>query len=199
MWVAVEWAGVFRSDDAGASWRSVHAEIPSAYDRDDPARQCFFQARDGGATWTRLHDDWMNTDGGHALALDPAYPHVIYMGTGNTTASTSYPGADNNRTYATKGVPYKSTDGGDSWEELPTSLLAGLKATNVFVDPTDPDHILLFTPRHGARRGGAGMSEAMGGAYSPASLSHGGPPRSRGGHEIRATHGRATNMQGEGR
>jgi photosystem II stability/assembly factor-like uncharacterized protein len=67
------------------------------------------------------------------------------MGTGNGTASARYSGVDPNATYVTRGVLYRSEDGGVTWEELPTGLLPGLKATNAFVDPQDARHVVLLT------------------------------------------------------
>ncbi|MBE3598352.1 MAG: exo-alpha-sialidase [Limnochordaceae bacterium] len=125
-------SGVYRSDDAGESWRNVSEGLPSpfgfpiavhAHDPDtvyvvpmkDDERHFpvdgalrVWRSRDGGGTWEPLSD---GLPGRHfygnvlrgAMAVDTLYPCGLYFGT-------------------TTGEVYASADEGDSWEALALHL-----------------------------------------------------------------------------
>ena len=169
LYLAVEWLGVFRSEDRGATWLRASDGI-AAYPRlDDPTKPCFqefgklvidpsddqhvlvsrveaggtladpitetagvWESRDGGRSWRQLLLPGMNAGGGWSLAISRADPRVIYYGAPNLAASR--PGSDPNRRFSTRGVLYRTSDGGQTWDELPTGLLPDLRAGRVYVD-----------------------------------------------------------------
>lgn len=105
-----------------------------------------WESTDGGESWHQALQDWMNAGPGGALALDPTNPATVYFGVDNTPAS--YREADPTRYLNTKGALYKTTDGGAAWAELPTGLLDGFHALEVFVNPRRPEELILFTNTH---------------------------------------------------
>lgn len=132
--------GLLKSNDAGSTWSSLLSndvyvvEIELAlnnpaivyvvgYEAYAPNRRALYVARsdDGGATWrqeTRMRSDALRQA---TLAVDPAVPHTLYVGTGG------------------HGV-FKSSDGGTSFSQK----LQGMTAASPFavaVDPNDPSRI----------------------------------------------------------
>lgn len=181
LYVAVEYKGVYKSIDGGATWKESHNGITGYPRADDTSKSCYlefgkmvidpsdprrlllnraegwgtlkdlhtehaglWESTDGGQSWHQLLDDWMNAGGGHhAVAIDPNAVGTIYYGSHNLPAS--YDEADKTKTFVTKGVLYRTTDGGQNWEELPTGLLPSLRSTHVFVDPSNGRNLLLTT------------------------------------------------------
>lgn len=121
--------GVYRSDDAGDSWRSIGESLPSDFGfpvvvhADDPdavsviplqsdefrctpdARCRVYRSRDAGATWDALTDGLPQQDAYVTVLRDAfcASPAGLYFGT---------------RT----GELFGSTDGGEHWETLASHL-----------------------------------------------------------------------------
>jgi photosystem II stability/assembly factor-like uncharacterized protein len=84
-----------------------------------------------GTTWTPIFD----TQGSYSIGcvtLDPANPHVVWVGSGENNSQRSVGYGD--------GV-YKSTDGGRSWQNV------GLKASEhigkIVIDPRDSDTVYV--------------------------------------------------------
>ncbi|MCS6965553.1 MAG: hypothetical protein NZ473_02120 [Candidatus Kapabacteria bacterium] len=110
-----EFAELLCSTDGGATWKApsstprignvaVHGSIFYAFGEDG-----LFQSTDAGTTWQPLLTYPGN--GCHLLALHPMNPQLLL-------ASSTLPGT---RT----GALYRSTDGGQSWQDLPvTEVLA---------------------------------------------------------------------------
>ena len=102
-----------------------------------------WKTTNAGTTWTPIFDSEGAYSIGH-LALDPANPLTIWVGTGENNSQRSVGYGD--------GV-YKSTDGGRSWKNM------GLKASNhigkVVVDPRKGDVVYVAaTGRSEERRVG---------------------------------------------
>jgi len=190
LYVGVEYRGMFKSTDRGATWFPISSGLRGYPLRSDQSSICIlemgrtivdptnpqrllmirvdspgtlrnaiaenaglYESLDGGASWHQILADWMNAGGGHALAIDPANPRTVYYGSANFIPR--YAGSDG-RPVNTKGVLYKTTDGGRSWIELPTGLLPDLSAARVAVDPDAPRRVLLATsvvPKGGAQPG----------------------------------------------
>jgi photosystem II stability/assembly factor-like uncharacterized protein len=90
-----------------------------------------FRSTNGGTNWTPVFDDWGIYSIG-ALAVSPADPNVVYVGTGESNSSVdSYDGA---------GV-FRSADGGVSWQWL--GLQATARIGRVAIDPLAPDRVFV--------------------------------------------------------
>ncbi len=147
--------GVYRSDDAGKSWRhlglkdSRHiAEIrvhPSDPERvyvavqgavhGDSETRGVYRSTDGGDNWERvLYVD--ETTGAADLSMDVTNPRILYAGMWD---HRRYPWS------VRSGGPgsgiYKSTDGGDNWQRLTEGLPDTLGKVAVSVSPANPDRV----------------------------------------------------------
>ncbi len=99
---------------------------------------------DGAENWKQIVDNWMNiyvTD----VVIDPRDPEVLYYGT--VAQAASYTEADPNKIFVTKGLVYKTQDGGQTWEELPTGFIIDSSATAIYINPEDSQEILITTYR----------------------------------------------------
>jgi hypothetical protein len=81
--------GLFRSDDAGTTWKGLHKSLRSgnvlalAIDPQTPSTLYaataigIYKSLDAGSSWAMLNSDLFVT----ALSLDPSAPAVLYAGT----------------------------------------------------------------------------------------------------------------------
>ena len=144
--------GIYRSDDAGKSWTHLGLtdaqQIPElAIDPHDPQRlyaavlghpfgannqRGIFRSVDGGAHWSHVlyRDD--NT-GAYGVIIDPFDASVIYA---SLWTARSGPWEDNNLYNGTGGGFFRSTDGGDHWQQLGTGLPENLSQIQVSVAPS---------------------------------------------------------------
>jgi photosystem II stability/assembly factor-like uncharacterized protein len=99
-----------------------------------------WKTSNGGITWEPIFDGQPIGSIG-ALAVAPANPNVIYVGTGEADFRS-------NLTYG-NGV-YKSTDAGHSWKNI--GLTASRHISRIAIDPRNPDVVFVA---------------AMGSAYGP--------------------------------
>jgi photosystem II stability/assembly factor-like uncharacterized protein len=90
-----------------------------------------WSSEDAGATWSVI-DDWMNTLAICSLAIDPQGPNVMYAGTGE--------GFFNGDAVGGAGI-YKSTDGGATWQRLP-STTGWDNVCRIAISPDDSDVLL---------------------------------------------------------
>ena len=193
--------GMYKSTDAGKTWKHIGLEATRQIGRVlvDPndANRVYvaalghtympnpdrgvFRSTDGGATWKKIlyKTSDPNNVGAVDLAIDPKNPRVIYASLWGTRrppwsvyAPTNLPG----------GGLYKSTDGGDSWNQLgrgfPVDDFVG--RIGIAVSPSNPnrvwavlDHLGSAFPSTGAR-GGAGGPQAVIAAESAAAGGRGG-------------------------
>jgi photosystem II stability/assembly factor-like uncharacterized protein len=148
--------GVYRSDDAGRTWRHVGLEQAGQIGRirvhpRDPdlvyaavfghafgpnPERGVFRSRDGGRSWRRvLHVS--DTAGAVDLAMDETNPRVLYAAFWEAlrqpwSMSSGGPGS---------GL-HKTTDGGETWTPLTTGLPSGVKGKiGVAVSPADPRRV----------------------------------------------------------
>ncbi len=100
-----------------------------------------WKTTDGGAMWHPL-DDFMANIAVASLALDPTNPDVLYAGTGEGFFSGSEPVGD-----FQKGAGiFKSTDGGGTWTQLPSTIGVEFYYVNrIAVHPTTPQTLLAAT------------------------------------------------------
>ena len=154
--------GVFKSTDAGKTWRSVGLAATRqigkiVVDPADPNRvyiaalghvykanpeRGVYRTTDGGAHWTKILASANDPDdvGAIDLALDPHHPRTIYA---SLWATRRPPWA----VYAPSNMPggglYKSTDGGNTWRHLthglPTDNFVG--KIGVAVAPSNPNRV----------------------------------------------------------
>jgi len=135
-------AGVFRSDDNGDTWRDITKGLPSvnkvAVDLRDPNTAYavvtggVYRTTDGGGTWTPLNTGLFHPN---KIVVDPTAPKTLYIsgdcGVIFKTGSRHI------------GVA-KSTDGGDTWKDategFPESGFDGC-VVSIALDPANPRHL----------------------------------------------------------
>lgn len=164
--------GIYRSTDAGKSWRRMGLERTGriARIRVDPRdpdvvfacalghsygpqpERGVYRSRDGGENWEMvLH---VSDDAGCVdLAVDPQNPRILYAGFWDIQIDTwmldsGGPGS---------GL-WRSTDGGGSWEKLshaglglPASDESTIGKISVAVAPSDPDRVYVLTEEDSPR------------------------------------------------
>ncbi len=122
---AIAGGGVFRSDDAGISWRPSglrgQAVRALAQANSDPdvlvagTLEGVFQSRDLGATWQRIspesNAELRNID---SVAIDPRNPDVIYTGTFH--------------------LPWKTVDAGRSWSAVHRGMIDDSDVMSILPD-----------------------------------------------------------------
>ena len=171
--------GVYRSDDAGKSWRHLGLADTHAIGRirihpTDPdrayvaalghpfgpnAERGVFRTTDGGKTWERVLFRDEHT-GAMDLVMDPSDPDVLYATLWQVYRKPwrLWSGGEGS------GI-FKSTDGGDTWTELtrnpglPTGVLGKITIT---VSGADPDRVWANVE---AEQGGLYRSDDGGGAW----------------------------------
>ncbi len=151
--------GMYRSTDAGATWRFVGLRDAGQIGRvivdpRDPGRvyvavlghafgpsatRGVFRTTDGGATWKKLLFVSDST-GAIDLSQDPSNPRVLYA---SMWRAERKPWAMIDG--AREGGIYKSTDGGDTWTKLEGGLPQDLIGkSSVAVSPADPDRVWVL-------------------------------------------------------
>ena len=88
---------------------------------------------DRGASWQLLTDDQPTTSMG-AIAAAPGAPNIVYAGTGE----------GDNQSQLGVGL-LRSSDGGQTWQLMPSSALSGTGVFDIEVDPADPMHLWVGT------------------------------------------------------
>jgi len=124
MYVATACGGVWRSDDNGASWKST-------MDGFDLNTSAF------AATCLACG----------AIAIDPANPNRVYVGTGEGDTDAIFASRLVNALPCYMGVgPIRSDDGGATWNSEPSNpSLAGFSFYQIAVDPANSDHCVAAT------------------------------------------------------
>ncbi|MBI2145574.1 hypothetical protein HYU18_04615 [Candidatus Woesearchaeota archaeon] len=98
------------------------------------------ESLDGGKSWHQLFKEDMGAYTGH-VATDPRNSSTIYVDT--TSMPASHTGADPNKLFVTKGIVYKTTDGGKTWIELPTGIVKDMRSTGLFIDQANPENLIM--------------------------------------------------------
>ncbi len=96
------------------------------------------ESTDGGTTWNQILTDGLNAYV-HGIAVDPTNPDVIYYVTSNQK------GMSQTESLLKKGLVYKTTNGGKTWEELPTGLAENTAGQEIFIDPANPSRLVVAT------------------------------------------------------
>ena len=129
-----EAGGFFKSTDGGHKWRespelkneALHSLTQAEANPNVLIAGTFngiFRSDNSGDTWTQLPT--FNTPGlvhVESLAIDPRTTNTIYAGTWY--------------------LPYKSTDGGQSWRSIKNGIIDDSDIFAIDIDPRDPNHII---------------------------------------------------------
>jgi len=172
--------GIYKSNDAGKTWKRVGLEDTRQIARirvhpKNPdlvyvaalghvwgpnEQRGVFRSKDGGKTWEKILSRG-NKAGAIDLILDPTNPNIIYAGFWEVyrkpwTLESGGPGS---------GI-FKSTDGGDTWNELtknpglPKGMVGKIGIT---VSPANPDRVWAIVE---AEDGGVFRSDNGGSTWS---------------------------------
>lgn len=125
--------GLFESSDAGATWTlspdlSGFGVRAIAASPSDPTRFAVaslhgvFLSADSGKTWRKISDpDNLEMRATSAVAFDAKNPEIIYAGTSH--------------------LPWKTDDGGKTWESIHVGMIDDSDVFSIAVDKTTPEHI----------------------------------------------------------
>jgi photosystem II stability/assembly factor-like uncharacterized protein len=150
--------GVYKSTDAGKTWShigladsqhigkiAVHPTNPDVvfvaaigHYYGPSTERGVFRSIDGGRSWQKVLYKNENV-GAIEVVIDPTNPRVLYAGLWNTRRPTWFVYAPTN---GPGGGIYKSTDGGDTWQQLTQGLPAdGIGRTGIAVAPGQPQRV----------------------------------------------------------
>jgi len=129
-----EAGGFFKSTDGGRRWRespelkneALHSLTQSDSNPDVLIAGTFngiFRSDNSGDSWTQLPT--YNTQGlvhVESLAIDPRTTSIIYAGTWY--------------------LPYKTTDGGQTWKSIRNGIIDDSDIFAIDIDPRDPNHVI---------------------------------------------------------
>jgi photosystem II stability/assembly factor-like uncharacterized protein len=172
--------GVYKSNDAGKTWKRVGLEDTRQIPRirvhpKNPdlvyvaalghvwgpnEQRGVFRSKDGGKTWEKILSRG-NKAGAIDLILDPTNPNILYAGFWEVyrkpwTLESGGPG----------GGIFKSTDGGDTWNELtrnPGLPKGTVGKIGIAVSPANPDRVWAIVE---AEDGGVFRSENGGATWA---------------------------------
>ena len=101
-----------------------------------------YESKDGGKNWRQiLTQDGIGVYVHDGLAISHQNSQIMYAGT--TTNGRRLDGG--NTVYVTKGVIYKTINGGLTWSELPTGAPADIGIGTIAIDPTDDKIVTVST------------------------------------------------------
>ncbi len=167
MLVTDAYAGVFRSADGGVTWQPSNTGITIRTGTSGDAIPVFcltidphdndivwagtqylrgiFRSADGGKTWTQRNNGVVEPDGitFRGFTVDPRSSDIVYaaaeLSSWQWNSGTPKPGREFD---LTKGVVYKTTDGGATW----TAVWRGDNlARYIWIDPDHPDTVYVST------------------------------------------------------
>ena len=175
MYINVEYRGFYKSVDGGKTWNFSGKGIKALPRSDDPTKPCrqlhfslyldpsdsqrillpggsapgrvgeglggLVESLDGGKSWHQLFTQNMSAYTENVVT--DTKNNAIYVTTAALSQESS--GPDQGKLFISKGIVYKSIDGGKNWEELPTEWYPHLRATGLFIDSINPENILIAT------------------------------------------------------
>ena len=101
-----------------------------------------------GVTWFPISDQETSADSFGAIAVAPSNPNIVYAGAGDPISGSLGNGM------------WKSTDAGKTWQHI--GLEDTVKITNILVDPTDPNLVIVSALGDATHHGG-GVSRSTDG------------------------------------
>jgi photosystem II stability/assembly factor-like uncharacterized protein len=181
-------AGVFRSDDAGDTWRATGGFLNDvAQLAVDPtnadvlvatAGSTIYKSTDGGATWRDVTGP-LTYLRPSALFFDPANHSTVYLasrcgpiGFKTGASSVSVADLDSSDPFAGAGV-FKSVDGGDTWKGQSDGLFGryfSVCVEELSLDPETPGHLFaspVYTDGGFSESYDGGKSWTRAAAYAP--------------------------------
>ena len=96
-----------------------------------------WKTNDGGTYWHNISDGFLKTAAVGAIAISQSDPNVLYVGTGEACIRGDVSHGD--------GV-YKSTDGGDTWENI--GLTDTRHISRIRIHPTNPNVVYVAALGH---------------------------------------------------
>ncbi|MDP2899249.1 MAG: hypothetical protein Q8Q12_22155 [bacterium] len=160
------WSGVNISVDGGRTWqpsnkgivtRAGHSgdAIPVFSLTIDPHnpdviwigtqnRRGIFKSTDGGKTWVEKDNGIVEREGisFRGLAVDPCDSNIVYAAAEISSFAWARKEVVGREFDLTKGVVYRTTDGGDNWEAI---WRGDNLARYIWINPRDPDVIYVST------------------------------------------------------
>ncbi|ABF40626.1 hypothetical protein Acid345_1624 [Candidatus Koribacter versatilis Ellin345] len=148
--------GIYKSTDAGKTWTHLGLrdgqQIPAlAVDPRDPNKllvavaghpygpnpeRGVFRSTDGGQTFQKvLYKD--ENVGASDVQIDPSNPDIVYAGLWESREGPW----ENGQWNGTGGGIYKSTDGGQTWNQLAGGLPDGIIQVYVAISPSSPNRL----------------------------------------------------------
>ncbi|MGI8959339.1 MAG: WD40/YVTN/BNR-like repeat-containing protein [Bryobacteraceae bacterium] len=131
--VGADGAGIFETHDEGKSWTAVNdvqdvGVRALAASGSKPSRFVAGTLRgvmlsdDSGKSWTRISDPQNpEMQGITAVAIDPKEPDIIYAGTAH--------------------LPWRTLDGGKTWESIHTGMIDDSDVFSIYIDPANPTNV----------------------------------------------------------
>jgi photosystem II stability/assembly factor-like uncharacterized protein len=130
------YAGVFRSDDEGDTWRPVsdlsHKQVWSltswavdGHVMAAGAQDGIYVTRDGGENWTRVEQASAGPMPVVSLAFDPANSNILYAGTPH--------------------LAWKTTDAGKTWRPIHKGMEEDSDIFSINIDVINPNRLLVGT------------------------------------------------------
>src|SRR5581483_11233321 len=132
--ISADGGGMLESHNSGETWTPVNdirdfGVRSIAASASKPSRFVAGTLRgvmlsdDSGKTWTRISDPQnMEMQGITAVAVDPKAPNIIYAGTPH--------------------LPWKTLDGGKTWESIHTGMIDDSDVFSIYINPASPTEIL---------------------------------------------------------
>lgn len=152
-------AGVYKTEDGGASWKPVNAGLGNLYinslavNPHNPSiiyagtyKSKLFKSTNAGASWYDSSYGIQDQAVVYTIAIDPVTPDQLYIGTR---------GVSNNGAAPWNGRVYKSRDGGGYWYAV-LEYVGGSDqqdwAYSLAVDPQNPNRVFAATHESGVFR-----------------------------------------------
>ena len=178
--------GIYKSLDGGKTWRHV-LKIQAQIGRiviqpDNPdiayaavlgnafgpsADRGVYRTTDGGATWRKVHFI-SNRTGAIDLVIHPRYSNILFAGmwTAERKPWTMVDGSD-------EGGLWKSTDGGDTWNQVRNGLPEGIVGRiGIAISPVNPDRMWVLQEAAEETTGGLYQSEDGGISWKKVNRDH---------------------------
>jgi photosystem II stability/assembly factor-like uncharacterized protein len=190
IWVAMSCVGVFRSDDAGQTWKVCNHnvnQVPTAdvdpqnqigrcahkvcLDPDDP-RTLYMQDHGGVYKSTDAADSWFKIENGLGSEGDERFGFPIAISRSGDLYLMPLKSSEERTVRGGRMILYRSTDRGASWHPVPGDFAATTQYVNVLRDGLCVDSLEQYGVYFGTSAGEVFYSTDRGGTWGrmPAQL-----------------------------